>query len=113
MRSMFTRTLLAALAVCAVTAISASAASAAIKYEWMVNKSPLASGKTDAISAKVPAGKKLVFKLTISGAVVELDAAGVKLSKTADISGGKAGSGEGTVTFEKLTVAHPEGCEVE
>jgi hypothetical protein len=110
---MFTRTLLAALAVCAVTAISASAASAAIKYEWMVNKSPLAGGKTDAISAKIPSGKKFVLKFTLSGASVEVDAGALKLSPGADIIGGKAGSGEGTITFEKLTVAHPEGCEVE
>jgi len=110
---MFTRTLLAALAVCAVTAISASAASAAIKYEWMVNKSPLASGKTDGITAKVPSGQKFVFKFTISSALVELDAAGVKLSKGANIAGGKAGSGEETVTFEKLTVVNPpKRCEV-
>jgi len=103
--------LLCLLAVAAAGA-SASAASAAIRFEWNVNGSPLAAGKTKAISAKATPGHPLTLRSSFGGAAIELSSSQISLESGADIAGGSPGTGEATLLLAAVKVAKPGNCGV-
>jgi hypothetical protein len=109
MRSKIRSMLVAVLALCAVTAVTASAASAAIKYEWMVGKTPLASGVSDKATGTIKTGKEFKFKYRLSGVTTEFASPQIKF--TGALEGGKPGTGTiNGLTFEKITVKKPAKC---
>ena len=103
--------LVAALTLSVVAAAIPSAASA-LKYEWSVNKTPLASGSSEEFTTKLPSGGKITFVTKFGGEKLELSAAQVKVKSGAIIKGGLPGTGEESLTFEKVSVVKPKECVV-
>jgi hypothetical protein len=103
--------LVAVLALTAIAAVTASAASAAVKDEWVVNKTVLASGKSESLTGTIKAGGQLKFSYLLLGDKVEFVSPQVKF--TGALEGGTPGTGTITgLTFEKITVKKPAKCTI-
>jgi hypothetical protein len=99
--------------------VSASAASAAIKYEWKVNGSALATGASKEYTLKKKAGNPVYMTLYIPGGklALEVGAFRVKTASPHKIVGGKPGTLEATLELENIQFStkyplYHESCHV-
>lgn len=105
--------LLSALVALAV-GVSASAASATTLFEWKVKGSGLASGSSKEFTLKSKSAE--VFRINVSGggATIKMTSSNVKVRPTykGTIFGGKPGTFEAALEFEKIVIEQPANCTI-